>query len=70
MYIEDDYVNENMNYETISEDEIIIGDEIENKNLENNTRKIGNIANSFRIDWNPRHDVETTTFNHYLHVKS
>lgn len=50
IYIEDDYVNENMNYETISEDEIIIGDEIENKNLENNTRKIGNIANSFRID--------------------
>ena len=50
MYIEDDYVNENMNYETISEDEIITGDEIENKNLENNTRKIGNIANSFRID--------------------
>ena len=39
-----------MNHETISEDEIIIGDEIENKNLENNTRKIGNIANSFRID--------------------
>ena len=50
IYIEDDYVNENMNYETISEDEIIIGDEIENKNLENNTRKIGNIANSFRIN--------------------
>ena len=64
MYIEGDYVNKNMDYETISEDkmmseeEMMFEDEIENKNIKNNDVKTENIANFLRINQNPKNDVE------------
>ena len=62
MYIEDDLVNENMVYETISsDDEMIFEDEIENKNeidIKNNAINTENTVGSFKINQNPKNIVE------------